>query len=413
MKYGLIGKNVSNSFSKLIHNSFNNFSYELKSLNKNEFDRFFCIKNFNGINVTTPYKLKVFSYVDRLDEVAKLTKSINTIINKNGTLFGYNTDYDGFKYLLYKNNIEIKGKRVAVLGTGGAALTVAYVLHELKAKEVIFVSRQIRKNAISYEELKDRQIDVLINATPRGMTQRSFLPLINLKRVKGLQVVVDLIATPLKTILLQDAEALSIKAINGLDMLIEQARVAEELFQNKSIDAIRNDDIKEQIIFKYLNIVLIGMPYSGKSTIGKLLSEKMDRDFIDLDEVVCEQTGIKTRDYIKIYGEKAFRLLEHKIVKNVAFSNAKVIATGGGVVLNKINIKLLKQNAIVVFLKRNVNDIVFNNMRPLTLNKKMYLITEQKRKHLYRKAMDYLVENKKLIDSVEEIVRKYYEIINN
>lgn len=413
MKYGLIGKNVSNSYSSFIHQAFANFSYTLKSLNKSEFIKFLEDRDYNGLNITTPYKLLAYSKVDVLDEVAKSTKSINTIVNKEGTLFGYNTDYDGFLYLLKSNNVDVFNKKVAVLGTGGAALTVQYALKELKAKEAILVSRKKNIGTISYQDLKNRSFDILINASPRGMTNKAYLPLVNLKYIQDLKVVIDLIYNPRKTILLQNAESLGIRAINGLDMLIEQARRAEELFQNTNIENLKNTEIKKQIVTNNLNIVLIGMPYAGKSSVGKKLSQTMKRDFLDLDELFEEEYELNTSDYIKIYGEKAFRKAEHNIVKKVSFLNGKVIATGGGVVLNKENIKLLRQNSFVVLLRRNVDDIVFDNYRPLTTNKRMYLVTEQKRKKMYLKAKDILIMNNDIEKTVKEIVRKYYEIVNN
>lgn len=414
MKFGLVGNDVSKSFSKLIHDLFSNDKYLLLSLKSDEFETFMNKKEFIGLNITKPYKKDVIKYLDELDDIASITKSVNTVINCNGRLIGYNTDYYGLKYLLMKNKVDVEGKTIAILGTGGVSSTVEFVLNELNAKKIYKVSRNKNVDFITYSDLQKKNIEVIINATPRGMNEKSFRPLFNLKKINGLETVIDLIYNPLNSLLLQEASKLPIKTINGLDMLIEQARVAEELFQNKEIDINENDKVYKKVLDKNLNIALIGMPYSGKSTIGFKLSQVLHKDFTDIDMFVEADCGLKIKQFIKEKGEKAFRREEHKKIKFISFQNNEIISCGGGVVLNKSNMNLLKQNSIIVYLRRDIDLIKFDNSRPLSSNKNDYLKLLKEREKLYEMYADVIVDNNETVEfAVSEIVREYYEIINN
>ncbi len=414
MRFGLIGSKVDNSFSKYIHHLFHNDDYFLYSAKESELSQIFEAKKFQGLNITKPFKKIVIKYLDELDDIARKTNSVNTIINEHGVLKGYNTDYDGFKYLLFKNKIDVKNKIVAILGTGGVSNTIETVMYELEARTVYKVSRKNQKNCLTYNKLSKKQIDIIVNATPRGMDQSSFHPLINLKKFKNLNAVIDLIANPFNTFLLQEAKSLNITAVNGLDMLIEQARLSEQLFQKVEIPPAKNELVWKATFEKYANIALIGMPYAGKSTIGFYLSKYLKKDFVDLDMLIEENEGVKITDFIKKCGENAFRMKEHQFVKIISFQNGEVISSGGGIITKKENIKLLKQNSFVVYIKRDIDLIEFSNNRPLSSNKKDYLKLLKEREKKYEKYADIIVENNKTIeDAVEEIARKFYEIINN
>ncbi|MCH5172255.1 MAG: hypothetical protein J1F31_05470 [Erysipelotrichales bacterium] len=414
MRYGLIGNNVNNSFSKYIHHLFNNDDYFLLSVNKKKLQNILLSKKFRGLNITKPYKKEVIQYLDKLDNIASKTNSVNTIINKDGLLIGYNTDYDGLRYLFEKNGIDITGKNIAILGSGGVSSTVECIAKELNAKNIYRISRKPKQDYITYKELEGKNVEIIINATPRGMSENSFRPLVNLKRIIGLEAVIDLIYNPLNTFLLQEAKKLNVKAINGLDMLIEQARLAEELFQNTNISKDKNVIIYQKILDKNLNIAFIGMPYSGKSTIAYNLSQLLNKDFIDLDMLIEASTNLEIKDFINRHGEKEFRKEEYKMLKLLSFQNGEIISCGGGVVLNNLNMSFLMQNSIVVYLKRDIKLIEFDDSRPLASNEKSYLELLKKREKLYEKYADITVENNKTVEEVVlEIARKYYEIFSN
>ena len=386
----------------LVRNPYYKSQVTKYSLNPNLVDFLaFCTKNPEPM----------LQYLDKLDTVASRTNSVNTIINKNGLLIGYNTDYAGLKYLLKKNKVNIGGKTVAILGSGGVSSTVEAVLKDLNAKRIYKVSRTLKPNYLTYNKIKGKNIEVIINATPRGMSENSFHPLISLNSINGLETVIDLIANPLNTFLLQEAKRLNVKAINGLDMLIEQARLAEELFQNTKISQTKNETIYKNVLYKYLNISLIGMPYSGKSTIGFNLSQVLNKDFTDLDMLIEASTGLQINKFINRHGEKAFRREEHKMLKLLSFQNGEIISCGGGVILDELNMLLLKQNSIIVYLKRDIDLIEFDSSRPLSSNKESYLKLLKEREKLYEMYADIIVENNKTIEEVVlEIARKYYEI---
>lgn len=244
MKYGLIGEKLGHSFSKEIHEEMNNYKYDLIELDKNELDAFLKEKNFKGINVTIPYKTTVIPYLDFLDENAKKIGAVNTIVNKNNLLKGYNTDYDGFLYTLEHHKVNIEGKKVIVLGNGGASRAVIAVLKDLKAGEIITVGRTLRDNSISFEECYENHTDgeIIINTTPVGMYPEVDASPLELKTFNSCSHVIDLIYNPLETKLLRQAKEKDFYIINGLEMLVAQAKVAAEYFLDTKID---NSKIQE------------------------------------------------------------------------------------------------------------------------------------------------------------------------
>ena len=284
MCYYLIGENVTASLSKIIHNLFGNENYELLSLNEKEVEELLNSKKFLGLNVTKPYKELCLDYLDEIDQLAKKIGAVNIILNKHNKLIGYNSDYYGLKYLLDKNNVIVENKDILILGTGGSAKMIAQLAADLKARSVTFVSRnKSENNVISYNDAKNIRANILFNTTPIGQYPYAHqMPNIDLKNIIGLTAVVDLNYNPLRNLLLQSAESLHILAINGLDMLIEQARISENLFLNKKINVKINAKVKRDIM-NDKNIILIGMPYAGKTVIGKELSKILKKEFIDVD----------------------------------------------------------------------------------------------------------------------------------
>ncbi|MEG0663560.1 MAG: shikimate kinase, partial [Clostridia bacterium] len=292
--YGLVGEKLVHSFSKKIHNLLGNENYELYPFSKEQFNLFISKKEFSGLNITIPYKKDIIPFCDYFCERAEKIGAVNTVCNKNGKLFGYNTDYDGFKYLITKNKIEIKDKIVVILGTGGTSLTAKCVVNDLGAKEVFRVSRNQNNfnDVISYENLDQikEKVEVLINTTPIGMYPKTFdVPvdiLSDINRFISLRAVVDVIYNPLNTKLILKAKERNLQTATGLSMLVAQAFFAHKLFFNETQSNIENtiEKIEKIILKEKINICLIGMPGCGKSAIAEILSQKLNMKFIDCDK---------------------------------------------------------------------------------------------------------------------------------
>ena len=391
MEYGLIGEKLKHSFSKEIHERIGKYEYELAELSKDEFNTFMLNKNFKAINVTIPYKQEVIKYLDYISDEAKKINAVNTIVNKNGKLYGYNTDYLGFKEMLNHFNIDVTDKNVMILGTGGTANTVSQLVKDLNAKSITFVSRNAKENVITYENVKDysKEIDVLINTTPVEMYPNNERQILNsLEGFNNLKGVVDVIYNPLRTNLTLKAKEASVASCNGLFMLIAQAFYAIEIFLDVKLSKQIIVSLYEEILRKKENIVLIGMPGCGKTTVGRKLANSTNLRFVDVDEEIIKVINMPIKDYFEKYGEETFRDIESQVIKEVSKSTNCVISTGGGSILRKENINALKQNGTIYFLDRDINKLVTTSSRPLSSNyddlKKRY----DERYHIYRSASD-------------------------
>lgn len=365
MKYGLIGERLSHSFSKPIHESIADYTYEIKEISREELDAFMKGKGFSGINVTIPYKESVIPYMDYIDEAAEKIGAVNTVINREGKLYGYNTDFGGMRMLIEKQGFSYEGKKVVILGSGGTAKTARAVAESLGAGEIITVSR---RGEVNYENLLSLHgdCDYIINTTPCGMFPNTDERPVDVSLFKNLRGVTEVIYNPLKTKLLLDCERLGIECECGLYMLVAQAVLASQLFSGAEAEVKRvTDEVYGKILNEKRNIVLIGMPGSGKTTVGKALSEKLGKAFVDTDDIIVSEYG----DISGIFadrGEKFFRDVESVAVKSVALKNNLVIATGGGAVLRKENVDYLKHNGLLFFLDRPLEDIVPTDDRPLS-----------------------------------------------
>ena len=367
MKYGLIGEKLGHSFSKAMHEKIADYTYELKEIPKDGLDRFMKERDFLGINVTIPYKSAVIPYLDYIDPIAEKIGAVNTIVNRNGRLYGYNTDFGGLKMLIEKSGFDFNGKKVLVLGTGGTSKTAGAVASSLGAAEVITVGRS---SEVNYENLYDLHgdADYIINTTPVGMYPDVDGCAIEPDAFRKLKGITDVVYNPLKTMLSLKAESAGIKSACGLYMLVCQAVFACAHFISEDLDIKKlSDEIYADILREKQNIVLIGMPGSGKSTIGKALAEKLGREFIDTDEMITLKYG-NISDIFTRKGEGYFRDIESEQVKEAAKLNGKVIATGGGAVLRKENVEALKQNGVIFFLNRPLEDIIPTDDRPLSSN---------------------------------------------
>lgn len=410
MEYGLIGEKLGHSFSKTIHEMIADYTYELKEIKKEDFDKFMTEKDFKCINVTIPYKKDVIPYLDFISEEAKKIGAVNTIINKDGKLYGYNTDYYGLKLLIQKQNIDLSDKFVLVLGTGGTSLTAKAVLKDLNAKKIYQASRQKSDDYISYDGIYNYDINYIVNTTPIGMYPNNNGRLIDVKKFKNLSGLVDVVYNPLNTNLVLDAKELNLKANGGLYMLIAQAVYAIKLFKNIEIDDAVIDAIYHKLVKEKFNIVLIGMPSCGKTTIGKILSKKLNKELFDIDSLIEKEVGMEIKDYMKENGEKSFREVESSIVSEVAKGNNSIISTGGGVILNKKNIINLKQNGLILFIDRSLENLTPTKSRPLTSNFSDLEKKYNERINLYREYADVIVDNNKFI---EDAINTIMEVLSN
>lgn len=394
MKYGLIGEKLSHSFSKIIHERIASYNYELKEISKCDMDAFLKNKDFKGINVTIPYKEIVIPYLDYVSSEAKKIGAVNTILNKNGKLYGYNTDYYGLKALILKNDIEVKGKICLVLGSGGTSKTTKCVLNDLGASCIYQVSRSKKDGCISYEEAKTiKEVNIIINATPCGMYPDNEMMIIDINDFPSLEAVVDCIYNPLRSSLIVSAKNKGLKNASGLYMLVSQAVKSIELFLGKTIENSIIDKTYKDLLKEKQNIVLIGMPSSGKSAIGRYISKELNRSILDTDELIVKRINMPIKDYFNLYGEKAFREIETDVIKEVSKLNGVVISTGGGVILSEVNMNLLKQNGLIVFINRNLDLLKPTSSRPLSSDfnslKKIY----EERLPIYKKFSDVEIKN--------------------
>ena len=399
--YGLLGEKLGHSFSPQIHALLGDYEYRLFEKQKNELDDFFKNRNWDGINVTIPYKKAVIPYLDRLSPSAEKIGSVNTIVaEKDGTLTGYNTDYDGFSYLIDVSGISAENKKCLVLGSGGASLTVIAVLKDKKAREIVNISRSGENN---YENI-DRHFDadIIVNTTPVGMYPNNLKSALSLDGFKNLSGVLDIVYNPQKTKLILDAEKRNIKALSGLSMLVAQAKRAAELFLNTKIPDSKNDDIYHKLSLEMKNIILIGMPGSGKTTVGKRIAEALNRDFIDTDEMIVKNVGKPIPDIFANGGEKLFRKYEPVLAAGKL--SGKVISTGGGVVVNDDNFDALKQNGTIIFLNRSTSYLPTDG-RPLSQSNDLNEMFK-KRLPLYRKFCDIEADGNDTIENVANNILK-------
>ena len=394
MEYGLIGEKLGHSFSREIHNLLASYPYDLKELPKNELDTFMKSRNFKGINVTIPYKESVIPYLDEIDEAAKAIGAVNTIVNREGRLIGYNTDFYGMRELLLSRSIRIEKRFVAVLGTGGTSKTACAVAKSLGASRIVRVSRNPHSDGdISYDELEaiKTDIQIIINTTPVGMYPNENCAPLDIDGFSALEGVVDAIYNPLRTKLISDARARQIRAAGGLYMLAAQAARAAELFTGDCNMMQKTEKAYCSVLENKQNIVLVGMPGSGKSTLGRMLAKKTGKAFYDSDSEIEKQTGMCIPDYFSKYGEDGFRAIETDVIKRLSLLGVIVIATGGGAVIRSENIDSLAKNGIIVYLDRPISDIKITSNRPLTrsvddLKKKYY-----ERHEMYEKSADITV----------------------
>lgn len=405
ISYGLCGRTLKHSYSKIIHEYLGNDKYELLSLEKDELYELFESKNFNALNVTIPYKQDALNLCDVVSDEARAIGSVNTVVNKDGTLYGYNTDYFGFVYMLNRAGITLKDKKVVILGSGGTSLTARAVCKGEGARETIVVSR---KGEVNYNNITDHaDADVLINTTPVGMYPDNGRTPVDLSIFSKLSGVVDVIYNPIRTALVIEAEKQGIPATTGLPMLVAQAVRAHEYFFDTKVDDSVIEDVYFKCLMKILNVVFVGMPGCGKTSIGKAYAALAGRSFLDTD-IFVEQAGMPIPEIFEKYGEEAFRDKETVAIGMLSAMSEKVLATGGGAVKREKNVELMKQNGVVVYLKRDLAKLSTEG-RPLSQggDEKIKQLYEE-RHALYENAADVVIETH---EDVEECADRLYKMI--
>lgn len=413
-QFALLGKNISKSLSKVIHEKALNQEYDLVQINDdNEFLEY--LKNdFNFINITNPFKALAFEHCEDVDDVAKATKVVNTIIKVDGSLYGYNTDALGFFSLLRKNHINVLDKKCLILGTGSTSKTVAYVLNEFGAKSIMYLSTSKEGNDIrkydNLEDVKDSQI--IINTTPVGaFSNGDDEPIIkDVSLFEKLEAYIDLNYSPVSTNQSWLFKQKGIKTVSGLYMLIMQAIMADELYLEEQVDEEILEEICTEITAKYRNLVIIGHPLSGKTTIGKQLAEKFQMEFFDVDQEI-EKQGLSIPEIFGKYGKDYFRKLEAKTINELSRKTGCVISTGGGAILNEENMKALNTNGLIINLTRRLDDINDSEIinRPLSKNKNELEKVIKERENLYKKYAGISIENDGIETTVERIEKSLWK----
>ena len=410
MKYGVIGEHLKHSFSPEIHAQIGDYEYEIKEIEPQKLEAFIKEKNFCGINVTIPYKEKVIPFLDYVDPPALEIGAVNTVVNRDGKLYGYNTDYSGLKALANRIGLEIKNKKVLVIGTGGTSKTATRVLKDSGAKEIIYVSNVEKKGAFSYEEVYANHTDceIIFNTSPVGMyPQNDGIP-INLEAFDKLEGILDVVYNPIRTNLVQKAHSLGKKAEGGLYMLGAQAVYASGHFFGGSVDNSLFEKVYKSVLSFKDNIILTGMPSSGKTTVGKLLAEKTGKTFVDTDEEIVNKIGMDIPSYFNQFGEKMFREVECEVIKEISAKNNQIIATGGGAVLNPDNIRRLKQNGLVYFLDRSLDLLCPTSDRPLSSDRETMKKRYLERYSIYKSSCDIRINGDLSVEAVaKEILDKY------
>lgn len=399
--YGLLGRKLGHSWSPPIHHSLGCEDYRLIELEPHELEGFLRREDLGGLNVTMPYKRDVMPFCDVIDEGAQAIGSVNTLVRKvDGKLYGCNTDIDGFLYMLRRANVALFQKKVVILGSGGASLTAQAAARQAGARETVVVSRSGPDN---YDNL-DRHADahVLVNTTPVGMWPNMSGRPVDLSRLPELEAVLDVIYNPSRTDLLLQAKECGLRRSGGLPMLVAQAVRAEELFFDRTVPTEETEKIVAQLWHDRTNIVLVGMPGCGKTTVGQELAALSGRPLVDLDGEIVRRAGRSIPDIFRDEGEEAFRALEAQVLADVCAKDGQVIATGGGSVLREDNRAALRRTGRVYFLRRELV-LLPRDGRPLSQAgnlAEMY----RARRPLYQAAADVVIDNSVALEQTAQLI---------
>ncbi|MGE4571463.1 MAG: shikimate kinase [Candidatus Izemoplasmatales bacterium] len=415
MNFALIGSNISQSYSKTIHENLLISDYQLLQINnvKDVFDY-----NLKGFNVTHPFKEEIIPYLSSMDDIAKETRVVNTVLKKNDQYIGFNTDYEGFKEMMAYNHVDFNQKNVLILGNGASSRTIEYYLMKQKVKSIVKLVRTIKNDHEDLIKNQSKYMDthIIINTTTVGMSPHTNDKLLlNFHHFPECNLVIDIIYNPHRSKLLIEAEKFNKKTINGLYMLLIQAKKAQEIWFNQTIDSNKINLIYHNLLNQYVNIVLIGMPFSGKTTFGQLLSRELHKKWIDTDIKIEEYSRLKINQIFKLSGEEKFREIESQVIDLIRKNQGIIISTGGGVVLNYKNMEMLKENGLIIYINNqspNLNNIDFSH-RPLINDLDDINKMKEKRDPIYKKVSDIeMTINESNPFSVERLKDIVYEYFN-
>lgn len=405
MEYGLLGEKLSHSFSPQIHKALANYDYQLLPTPPGEVETLFRRRNFKGLNVTIPYKQAVIPLCDEVDPAAEAIGAVNTVVNRDGRLFGYNTDIDGLVYLARRAGVGMAGKKVVILGSGGTSRTARAAAQAMGAAKIVVISRHGEDN---YENIsRHRDAQALINTTPVGMFPNCGVSPVDLDAFPRLTGVLDVVYNPLRTALVMEAEARRIPCSCGLPMLVAQAKRAAELFTGGEIQDNRLEQVIASLTAQVRNVVLIGMPGCGKSAVGRALAQRLGKEFLDLDQLIEERAGRPIPEIFAQDGEEVFREIESRTVQEAGARTGCVISTGGGVVTRDENYPPLHQNGVIVRLERDIG-LLPKDGRPLSQRTDLHTLFAQ-RDPLYFSFADFAVDNN---GPLEETVKEIEEELN-
>ncbi|MBR3787490.1 MAG: shikimate dehydrogenase [Firmicutes bacterium] len=395
MKYGLIGRTLAHSYSKEIHEALGKYSYGLFSLEPEGLTDFISARNFSGLNVTIPYKKDVIPLCDEVSDLARAIGSVNTLYWKDHLLVGHNTDYEGFLYTAKRSGISFAGKTVLIMGNGGTSLTARKAAADEGAKKIYVASRSSKSEHITYDKLPAiaGDINIIVNTTPVGTFPNNLQSIIDIAAFPDCEAVIDVIYNPFKTKLLMDAEKAGLKTANGLPMLVAQATAAAGYFLGTpGAFESENEKIIDKMVSNMRNIVLIGMPGCGKSTIGRIISEKTGKEFVDMDDEIVKKAGKPIPEIFEEVGEPGFRDIESQVAAELGKQRGLVIATGGGAILREENVYALKQNGLMIHIKRPLEELAMNG-RPLSKDIEALRKMEAVRMPIYEAAADMTIDN--------------------
>jgi len=412
-KYGLLGEKLTHSFSKEIHEKLGNYDYELIELPADQVGTFLKNRDFCGINVTIPYKETVIPYLDVISDVAERVGAVNTVVNRGGKLFGYNTDYIGMKALIGRAGLDLRGKKVLILGTGGTAKTARTVASDAGAAEILTVSRSSKAGSVTYGEVLSHHLDaqIIINTTPSGMYPDCEAKPLSVSNFDSLCGIIDAVYNPLRTNLVLDGRERGINAEGGLFMLVMQAVAAAEKFLDSPVPEKICGDVFADILASRENIVLTGMPGCGKSTVGRAI--KLDGfEFVDTDAEIEKRCACSIKELIAAKGEEYFRDLESEVVLDAASKSRRIISTGGGAVLREKNVRALKRNGKIFFIDAPLSRLRATDSRPLSNTEDKLKKLYAERLGIYRAVADVTVPDMETAEAeAEYILSKRMELI--
>lgn len=410
MEYGLVGARLGHSYSPQIHARLGDYDYRLCEMNAQAFADLLDARAFRGLNVTMPYKVLAYEHCDALSDAAREVGCVNTlVVRPDGTLYGHNTDLGGFIAMAKRAGVALSGKKCAVLGSGGASLTARAACRRLGAREIVVVSR---KGPVDYEALyRDHaDVEVLINTTPVGMYPNNGAAPADISRLPGLEGVLDVVYNPDRTALVLDAEARGLPCAGGLYMLVGQAREAAELFTGHAIDEGETGRIYAGLRAETLNLIFIGMPGCGKSSVARRAAGAMGREFVDCDAEIVRRAGLDIPEIFARQGEAGFREIESAVIADLCRGKSRVIAAGGGAVTRPENVRAMRQNGAVVWIRREIGALAMGG-RPLSTSRQALEEMWATRAPLYRAASDAAVDNSATIEEAAAAAQEaYYEI---